>query len=101
MLLKDVYNAKINNIEDKIPDMTNLATNTNLNAKINEIRNKIPRITYLSTIAALTNVENKMPNVSDLFKKQIMMQKYQKWKINILLLMITISSLIIYYLIQR
>ena len=37
MLLKDVYNAKINNIEDKIPDMTNLATNTNLNAKINEI----------------------------------------------------------------
>ena len=100
MLLKDVYNAKINNIEDKIPDMTNLATNTNLNAKVNEIRNKIPRITYLSTTAALTTVENKMPNVSDLFKKQIMMQKYQKWKINILLLLIIISSRVT-HLMQR
>ena len=32
---KDVYNAKIKNIEDKIPDITNLATNSSLNAKIN------------------------------------------------------------------
>ena len=69
MLLKDVYNAKIKNIEDKIPDITNLATNTTLNAKINEIKNKIPRITYLSTTNALTTVENKIPNVSDIFKK--------------------------------
>ena len=30
---KDVYNAKIKNIEEKIPDITNLATNTTLNAK--------------------------------------------------------------------
>ena len=29
----DVYNVKIKNIEDKIPDITNLATNTTLNAK--------------------------------------------------------------------
>ena len=28
----DVYNAKIKNIEDKIPDIINLATNTALNA---------------------------------------------------------------------
>ena len=27
---KDVYNAKIKNIEDKIPDITNLGTNTTL-----------------------------------------------------------------------
>ena len=32
---KDVYNAKIKNIEDKIPYVTNVATNTTLNAKIN------------------------------------------------------------------
>ena len=32
---KDVYNAKIKNIEDKIPNNTNLATNTSLNAKNN------------------------------------------------------------------
>ena len=37
LLKKDVYNAKIKNIEDKIPDITNLATNTTLNAKINKI----------------------------------------------------------------
>ena len=43
---KDVYNAKIKNIEDKIPDITNLAT-----------------------AAALTAVEDKIPNVSNLVKK--------------------------------
>ena len=31
---KDVYNAKIKNIESKIPDFTNIATNTTLNSKI-------------------------------------------------------------------
>ena len=30
---KDVYNAKIKNIEDKIPNITNLATYASLNAK--------------------------------------------------------------------
>ena len=30
---KDVYNVKIENIEDKIPDIINLATKTTLNAK--------------------------------------------------------------------
>ena len=29
---KDVYNAKIKNVEDKIPDIANLATKTTLNA---------------------------------------------------------------------
>ena len=56
---KDVYNAKIENIEDKIPDITNLATNTTLNAKINEVKNKIPKITNLATTTALTAVEKK------------------------------------------
>ena len=35
---KDVNNAKIENIEDKICDITNLAANTTLNAKINEFK---------------------------------------------------------------
>ena len=43
VIKKDVCNVKMKNIEDKIPDTTNLATNT-----------------------ALTAVENKIPNVSDL-----------------------------------
>ena len=38
---KDVYNAKIKNIEDKIPDITNVATKSTLNAKINEVKGEI------------------------------------------------------------
>ena len=37
---KDVYNAKIKSIEDKISDITNLATNTTLNAEINEVKKR-------------------------------------------------------------
>ena len=40
----DVYNAKIKNIEDKIPDITNLATNDSLNAKMNEPKGEIPNL---------------------------------------------------------
>ena len=62
--------AKIKNIEDKIPDITNLATTTTtLNAKINEVKNKILNITDLATTADLTAVENKIRNVSNLVKK--------------------------------
>ena len=66
---KDVYHAKIKNIEHKITDITNLASNTTLNAKINEGKNEIPSITNLTTTAAVNTVENKIPNVSDLVKK--------------------------------
>ena len=65
---KDVYNTNIKNIEDKIPDITNLSTKTTLNAKINEIKGETPSITDLATTAALTTVENKIPNVSNLVK---------------------------------
>ena len=37
---KDVYNSKIKDIEDKIPDITNLTTKTTLNANITELREK-------------------------------------------------------------
>ena len=37
---KDVYNAKIKNIKDKIPGITNVATNTTFNAKINEAKKR-------------------------------------------------------------
>ena len=60
---KDIYiYVKIKNIEDKIPDITNLVTKTNLNAKTNEVKGEIPSITNLATINALTPVENKIPN---------------------------------------
>ena len=41
---KTQYNANIKNIEDKIPDITNLATKTILNTKINEVKAEIPSI---------------------------------------------------------
>ena len=50
---KDVYNAKITSIENKIPDIANLATNTTPNAKIIEIKNEIPSITNLAATTVL------------------------------------------------
>ena len=43
------------------------------NAKITEIEGKIPSITGLAITAVLTAVENKIPNASNLVKKT---QKY-------------------------
>ena len=56
-------------IEDKIPDMTNLATNTILNDGTNEAKGEIPNITNVATTTALTAVENKIPKITHLFKK--------------------------------
>ena len=39
VIKKDVYNAKIKDIEDKIPDIIILATTGALNAKINKVKN--------------------------------------------------------------
>ena len=69
---KDVYNAKIKNILDKIPDITNLATKT-----------------------TLTAVENKTPSVSNLVKKKkTITQKLMKLKRNLpIIIMINIFLL--------
>ena len=61
---KDPYDANIKDIEDKTPDITNLATNTTLNAEINDVKNKTPSITNLATATALTAVEKKIPDHS-------------------------------------
>ena len=97
---KDMHNAKIKNIEDKIPDITNLATNTTLNAKINEVKNEIPSITNLVTTPALTAVENKIPNVSNLAKKADYNIKKEKLKIKLLLIIIMINILLLKNLIS-
>ena len=56
-------------VENKIPDANSLVKKTDLNAKITEIENKIPTITGLTTKSALTAVENKIPDISGLVKK--------------------------------
>ena len=48
----------------KIPDTSGLVKETDHNAKITEIESKVPRITGLATTA-----EKKIPNVSDLVNK--------------------------------
>ena len=58
-------NAKIKNIENKIPDITNLML------KWMKEKKEIPSITNLpTTTTALTAVGDKIPNVSNLVKKK-------------------------------
>ena len=90
----------LRSIEDKIPDITDLATNTIINANIREVKSKTPSITNLDTKTALnvkingvktkhvihkcssttvlTVVENKIPNVSNFVEKLLITQKLMK-----------------------
>ena len=63
------FEDKINMVDKKIPDVSDLVKKTNFNAKIIEVEGKIPNITGLATSSALTAVENKILDVSSLFKK--------------------------------
>ena len=63
------YDAKIKNIEGKIPDISNLATKSNFNTKINKVKNEIASNTGLATTSALTAVENEIPSTINLVKK--------------------------------
>ena len=51
-------------LKKKYLTLLTLATNTTLNAKINQVKNKICNITDLDTTAALTGIENKIPDHS-------------------------------------
>ena len=83
----------------KTPDTSGLIKKTDYNAKISEIESKMLSISGLVTNAALTAVENKIPNVSSLVKKQIIMQKLVKLKRKLLILImmniLLLQSLII------
>ena len=50
---RDVYNAKIEKMEYRVPVITNLDTKTTLNAKINKVKEEFPNITNLATNASL------------------------------------------------
>ena len=64
-VLKTKYNTDKTELENKIPDVSNLVKKT----KLTELENKIPDISNLATKTALTAVENKIPSVSSLVKK--------------------------------
>ena len=76
-----------------------LLKKTDYNTKITEVENKIPDISNLATKTALTTAENKIPSVSNLVKKQIITLKLQKLKIN-LIIIIMINILILQSLIN-
>ena len=122
ILLEYQNNTKEKNIEDKIPDITNLATKTTLNAKINEVKGEIPNttnlsvyasfnakinevkgeihnITNLATTSALITIEDGMPSVSNLVKKLTITQKILKLKRK-LLIIIMINILLLQNLIS-
>ena len=58
-----------------IPDTSGLVKKTDYNAKISEIEGKIPSISDLATNVALTVVENKTPEVSNLVKENQWIEK--------------------------
>ena len=93
-LLKNVYDELIKKVN--AIDSSKLAEKRDYDAKIGDIAVRIFNIIGLVAKAALSAVENKTPNVSDLVKKQIMIQKYQKLTKNILLLLIIINLQMIY-----
>ena len=53
-------------MEGKIPDNSGLVKKINYNTKITELENKLPDISNLATKAVLTTIENKIPDVSSL-----------------------------------
>ena len=75
-VLKTKYDTDKPDLEKKIIDAdkkslltSELVKKINYNAKITEVQNKIPSISGLATNSALTAVENKIPDVSGLVKK--------------------------------
>ena len=72
------FGNKIDKIDKKIPDATNLVKKTDFNTTVTEIEGKIPNVSSLATKSVLTVVENKIPDVSSLVKKQILIPKLLK-----------------------
>ena len=60
---------QIEQSQKKNPDTSKLVIKSNYNAKISELENKIPSVSGFVTTSALTEVESKIPSVSNLVKK--------------------------------
>ena len=66
--------------------LVDLLKKTDYNAKITETEGKMPSISGLGTTAALTAVEHKIPDVSNLIKKLTITQKSKKLKMKLLII---------------
>ena len=58
-MLKTKYSTDKLELENKIPDTSNLVKKTDYNTKIIELENKIPNTSHLATKAALTKLKTK------------------------------------------
>ena len=93
-VLKTRYDTDKSELGNKIPDTSGLVKKADYDTKITEIEDEIPDVSNLVTKTALTTVEDKITDISNLAKKQIMKQKLQKLKINLItIIMINISLL--------
>ena len=68
-VLKTKYDTDKSDLEKKSLDTSGLVKKTD-NAKITEIENKIPSISRVATNFVLTALENEIPNISSLVKKK-------------------------------
>ena len=73
---KDQFDELVTKVN--VIDTSKLVNKTDYNSKIKDTEGKIPSITNLATTAALTAVEYKIPNVSNLVKKNQIMLKNKK-----------------------
>ena len=67
--MKTKYDTDKTEVKKKVSDTSGLVKKTDYNTKITEIEGTIPDISSLATKTALTAVENKIPSVSSLVKK--------------------------------
>ena len=67
--LKTNYDTDKTELEKKISDTSRLVKKTDYNTKITEIDEKLPEFRTLVAKTALTTVENKIPDISSLIKK--------------------------------
>ena len=57
--------AELKQVENKIPNVSNFATKSDVSNSISVVEKKIPSVANLATKEELTAVENKIPNVSN------------------------------------
>ena len=68
-MLKTKFNTDKTELEKKNPYTSGIVKETNYNTKITELENKISDITNLATKTTLTTLENEILDVSSLVKK--------------------------------
>ena len=57
--------AELKQVENKIPNVSNFATKSDVSNSISVVEKKIPSVANLATKEELTAVENKIPNVTN------------------------------------